>query len=212
MMRVRDFQPLPIVSSGAILGAIAIAIIGAGAAPAMAQGGQFGQGRLVEEIRFGVMNHDINPTGGPGKEDGVDYQLEIIFGAPDVFRYILSPRPYIQYSLNSAGDTDFWSFGLGWQQSFADRFYGELAGGLANHDGVRNLPPDPGDPTRLRLDDERIIFGSRWLFRGSAALGFQVTPRIDVAIVYEHLSHGQVFGDGKNEALDTAGLRAGFKF
>lgn len=200
------------ISTGALLCAASVTGMALAISPAAAQNVIFGEGGLVEEVQFGVMRHDINPTGGERKEDGVDYQIEAIFGAPEFFRYLLSPRPYIQYSLNSAGDTDFWSFGLAWRQNLAGFFYGELQGGLANHDGVRDLPADPGDPNRIRLDDERIIFGSRWLFRGSAALGVRLTPRVDAAIVYEHLSHGQVFGDGKNESLDTAGIKFAYKF
>lgn len=173
-------------------------------APASAQ--------IVEEARLGVMIHDINPGGGESKESGVNFTAEVVFAKPDFFRYILSPRPYVHYSLNSTGDTDFWGLGLTWDKDLYQRFYGEFSGGVANHDGVNELPPDPGDPNRIRLNDQRIIFGSRWLFRAAFAAGVHVTDRIDAALVYEHLSHGQVFGSGKNESLDTAGIRIAYKF
>ncbi len=182
-----------------------LAVAAATGSPASAQ--------FVEEVRLNVMKHDLNPFGADsGKENGVNVVGEVVFAGPDFFKYVLSPRPYALYSWNSSGDTDFWSAGLTWDQDIYGRVYGEVSFGIANHDGVTELPPDPGDPNRIRLDATRIVFGSQWQFRAAGALGVRVTDRIDAAIVYEHLSHGQVFGDGRNEGLDTAGVRLAYKF
>jgi lipid A 3-O-deacylase len=31
-------------------------------------------------------------------------------------------------------------------------------------------------------------------------------------LIYEHLSHGQILGNGRNQGLDTLGLRVAYRF
>ena len=169
---------------------------------------------ILNEVRAGVAAHAIDINGGePTAEEGADVSLEAVFGSPDFFKYILSPRPYVGASVNTSGGTDFWSFGLIWQQSFIDdRFFIEGDFGLARHNGEIDLPPvtDP-DYEDIRQND--ILFGSRMLFRGGVGLGVKLTPHWRVQAFYEHLSNGRIFGDtDRNQGLDNFGVRIGYRF
>ncbi len=188
-----------IVMAAAALGMAAIAL------PAQAQ---------LEEVRFGVLMHDVNVTGNGagGKEDGVNFAAELVFASPEFLSWVGSPRPFIQGSINSDGLTNFGGVGLAWAVDFTDTFYGEIDFGVSVHDGITELPPNPGDPLRIQLDATRVILGSDVLFRTVFALGTHLSDRWDAAVVFEHLSHGQILAQGRNEGLDNIGLRISYKF
>ncbi len=168
----------------------------------------------LEELRLNVMVHDVNLTGNGagGKENGADFQGELVFSSPEFLSWAGSPRPYLNASLNTAGMTNFGGAGLAWQYAFSSAIYGEFDFGLVVHDGIVNLPPNPGDPERIRLDATRVILGSRILFRPTFVLGLHLNERWDAAFVFEHLSHGQILASGRNEGLDNLGLRLSYKF
>lgn len=169
---------------------------------------------ILSEARLGVAAHGLDFNGGdPAVEDGADVSLELLFTSPKPLRYILSPRPYIGGSLNTGGDTDFFSFGLVWQQHvLRDRIFFEADFGLARHNGVLDLPP-PGDPARDDIAANNTLFGSRMLFRGALGAGVRITPRWNAQVFYEHLSNAQIFGEGdRNQGLDNVGVRLGYRF
>ncbi len=168
----------------------------------------------VEEVRIGVMDHDVNVTGNGagGKEGGFNVTAEIVFASPEFLQKLWSPRPYVNLSLNTEGMTSFGGAGLAWQGNMGERFFGEFDFGLVYHDGITTLSPDPGDPERIRLDATRVILGSRLLFRSVASIGVHVNDDWDAALVFEHLSHGQILAQGRNEGLDNIGIRFSRKF
>ncbi|MBL4618074.1 MAG: acyloxyacyl hydrolase [Robiginitomaculum sp.] len=168
----------------------------------------------VEEIRLGVLDHDVNVTGNGagGKEDGVNIAGEIVFASPDFLQWAWSPRPFVNLSVNTHGETSFGGAGLAWQTDIGNRYFAEFDFGVVYHDGISNLPTDPGDPVRIRLDATRVILGSDLLFRSVLGLGFHVNDQWDASIVFEHLSHGQILAQGRNEGLDNIGIRFSRKF
>ncbi len=168
----------------------------------------------LEEVRLNVLVHDVNLTGNGagGKESGADIQGELVFSSPGFLSWAGSPRPYLNGSLNTSGETNFGGFGLAWQQGFTSSIYGEFDFGLVIHDGIVNLPTNPGDPERIRLDATRVILGSRALFRSTFVLGLHLNEQWDAAFVFEHLSHGQILASGRNEGLDNLGIRLSYKF
>ncbi len=169
----------------------------------------------LSEFRIDLMDHDISVLneGTGGKEDGFNIEFEVVFDSPEILSWALKPRPYLNFSWNTEEETNFGGGGLIWTTpDLADRFFGEAAFGVVVHDGVVDLPPSPSDPVRIRLAEERVIFGSRQLFRSSLAAGVHLNETWDAALVFEHLSHGQVFANGKNEGLDTFGVRLAYKF
>lgn len=168
----------------------------------------------VEELRVNVLVHDVNLTGNGagGKESGANIQTELVFTSPQFLSWAGKPRPYLHGSLNTNGETNFASAGLAWQQNFGASLYGEIGFGLTVHDGIVDLPANPGDPDRIRLDATRVILGSRALFRSTFVLGVHVNERWDAAVMFEHLSHGQILASGRNEGLDNLGVRLSYKF
>ncbi|VAV87452.1 hypothetical protein MNBD_ALPHA06-172 [hydrothermal vent metagenome] len=187
-------------------GLLSLALVVAGlASPAVAQ---------VSEFRVAVLDHDVNVTGNGagGKEGGVNVAAEIVFNSPDFLSWAGAPRPFINGSLNTAGQTNFGGAGLAWTANFGERFYGEFDFGLSVHDGITKLSPNPADPERIRLDATRVILGSRVLFRSVFSLGVHVNDNWDAGLVFEHLSHGQILAQGRNEGLDNIGIRFSRKF
>jgi len=168
----------------------------------------------IEEVRLGVLVHDVNVTGNGagGKENGVNIAAELVFSSPEFLSILGSPRPFLNGSINSDGFTNFGGGGLAWAHDFGDTFYGEFDFGLSIHDGIVNLPTNPSDPVRIRLDATRVILGSRVLFRSVFNLGVHVNEDWDAAVVFEHLSHGQILAQGRNEGLDNIGIRISRKF
>src|SRR5215831_3794419 len=48
--------------------------------------------RILDEVKLGLVAHDVG-IGGHHREDGVDVNFEVLFASPDIFKYILKPRP-----------------------------------------------------------------------------------------------------------------------
>jgi lipid A 3-O-deacylase len=169
---------------------------------------------MAAEARVGLMAHDLdlgNENRG-GKENGPSVSLQASFDAPDLLRPLGSPRPWVLASVNLAGDTSFAGAGLAWRLEPTRGPYVEGGLGYVVHDGITTLPDDPGDPVRIERDRTRTILGSRDLFRTHVAIGTRVGARWSAELVYEHLSHGQILGQGRNEGLDNIGIKIGWRF
>lgn len=168
----------------------------------------------VRAIYGGVLYHDVpltNDSSG-GIEDPPNVQAEVQFESPRVFRYIADPSIYVMGSLNTRGDTSFGGFGLNWKFHFAKKWAIEPGIGYVVHNGELEFPFPPGDPRNAGFNDENILFGSRDLFRLTLGLTRDFGRRWSGQIYYEHLSHGQIIGEGRNQGLDSVGLRVAYRF
>ncbi|MEL6568207.1 MAG: acyloxyacyl hydrolase [Pseudomonadota bacterium] len=176
--------------------------------PAMAQA------QLVEEVRAGVLQHNIcvSDCKNANKEDGPTVEGELVFASPDVFRYILSPRPYAIASINTAGDTSYGGVGLVWNFDLAEKWSLEPSLGYVIHDGANESPFPQGSPESEAFAEENVFLGSDDLFRTGLALNRDFGENWGGQLIYEHLSHGQILGDGRNQGLDSAGVRVYYKF
>ena len=176
---------------------------------------------IVSEARLGVLawNPDIgvNPS-NEGQEDGVNFQAELVFHTPKLLRwkYFFSPEPYILGSVNTSGDTNFGGFGLVWDWQLGKKGLWEFENSLGYivHDGAIDIPfPGvPGNLENLELSESNILFGSRDLFRTTFAINRHLSDRLGVSFVYEHLSHGQIIGNGRNQGSDSFGGRIYYRF
>lgn len=176
------------------------------AAPASAQ--------LVEEGRIGVMQHNVCIANckNANKEDGPNVEGELVFASPDFLSFVFEPRPYIVASTNTAGDTNFGGFGLLWNWDFADGWSLEPGLGYVIHDGEVDPQFAPGDPAFVELSSRKVFFGSEDLFRTSLALNRDLGERTGLQLQYEHLSHGQIIGNGRNQGIDNVGVRLYWRF
>ena len=172
---------------------------------------------LLEEGRFGVMAHnaciEITTCDNADKEDGVNLSGQLVFASPDILRWVFSPRPYLTASVNTAGDTSYAGGGFEWAWRFADRWSLEPGVGYVLHDGEHLDNPYPAsDLRRGPFQESELLLGSRDLFLLSASLTRDITPAWGVQLRYEHLSHGQIIGEGRNQGLDELGVRLNYRF
>ncbi|MGE3304007.1 MAG: hypothetical protein AB7M12_12945 [Hyphomonadaceae bacterium] len=167
----------------------------------------------LEEIRFGVMAHNTGilvPQNG-GKEDGVNVHAQLEFSTPGVLRWAFSPRPYVMASVNTAGETSYAAIGLDWRWKFAEGWALEPTLGYAVHDGDIDSPYDKADPRHGPYVEDHLLLGSRDVFRVGFGLTRDLTPRWAAQLQWDHLSHGQILGTGRNEGLDDLGVRLIYK-
>jgi lipid A 3-O-deacylase len=163
------------------------------------------QTRVVDEITFGVLAHDIGLF-DEHVESGADINFEALFTSPDFLGLIGSPRPHLGGSVNTAGNTSVGYFGLTWGITLLENLLaagdgvfanGSLGGALQN--GYISTAP-PG----------RKTLGSTALFRESLELGYRMTPTLSVSAYLDHMSNANLAP--QNAGLTDAGMRFGFKF
>jgi lipid A 3-O-deacylase len=169
---------------------------------------------LIEEARAGVLAHNICVTDckNADKEDGVNVEGELVFASPGIFDIILSPRPYVVGSVNTAGNTSFAGGGLMWTFEFADGWAIEPSLGYVIHDGELESPYPQGDPRSEAFAEDHVFLGSRDLFRTGLALNKDFGENWGGQLLFEHLSHGQILGEGRNQGMDSAGVRIYYRF
>jgi lipid A 3-O-deacylase len=187
------------------LTAAAIMTAAASAPAAMAQ---------VDSIRVGVMEHNICVIDckNADKETGVNIVGELRFKSPDFLGWAGSPHPYVMASVNTDGNTSYAGGGLSWDFEFAPGWSLEPGVGYVVHDGENSNPYANGTPEAAAFFEEHVLLGSTDLFRTSLALTWEFSPGFAVQGIYEHLSHGQILGEGRNQGLDEIGVRAVWKF
>ena len=175
---------------------------------------QTAEAQLVEEVRAGVMRHNICVVDckNANKEDGPTIEGEVVFASPDILRYVLGPRPFAVASVNLSGDTSYAGAGLMWNWDFARRWSLEPSLGYVFHDGTNESPFPQGSPESNAFARENVFLGSDDLFRTGLALNYDFGENWGGQLQYEHLSHGQILGNGRNQGLDSIGLRVYWRF
>ncbi len=181
-----------------------------GAAMALAPGAQAG----VDEVHVGAMAHNICVTDckNADKESGPNVEFQVSFDSPGFLGWAGAPQPYLMGSLNAAGDTSFAGVGLEWRWDFADGWALEPGIGYVVHDGALANPFANGSPEAAAYAEENVLLGSRDLFRTSIGLTRDFAGPWEAQLFFEHLSHGQILGEGRNQGMDQLGLRLGYKF
>jgi len=169
--------------------------------------------QLVEELRAGVFqpNVCVRACDNAGKENGPTVSGEVVFASPAVLAFAGKPRPYVTGSLNLGGDTSFGGAGLVWNWEFADGWAFEPGFGYVLHDGELTFPFPQGDPRNDVVSESKLFFGSRDLFRTSLALNRDLSDKWGAQMMFEHLSHGQILGSGRNQGTDNIGVRVYYR-
>mgnify|MGYP001172011456 CR=1 FL=1 len=167
------------------------------------------QADIVDEVRLGVTAHNICviDCDNADKEDGPNVSAEVVFETPDFLSWALNPRPYLGTSINTAGKTSFYGGGLQWSFPIGDGFAIEPGLGYFLHDGATSDPFPQGSPESFAFTQENVLLGSEDLFRTSLALSWYLSESWGAQIMYEHYSHGQILGDGRNQGMDNLGVR-----
>ena len=159
----------------------------------------------LDEVKLGVLAHDIRFL-ADHVEPGADINVEVLFSSPALLRVLGAPRPHLGLSLNTAGATNYAYGGLTWRGRPWHRLLtlpeglfvaGSLGGGI--HDGqLHSGPPD------------RKLLGSRLLFRESVEAGYQLTQRVSLSVMLDHLSNADLAAP--NQGLTNFGVRIGVTF
>jgi hypothetical protein len=172
------------------------------AAPAIAAdpGPPADPGGYFHRMFFGVLAHDVDGLwSGTRKEDGVDFNGEIVFCRSGISVLAGTLRPNLGLSVNNQGDTSKFYGGVLWEINTNHGFFFVSGLGAAVHNG------------KLDTDDEdKKSLGSRVLFRIPIEVGYQITARHSLSIMFDHISNAYLASP--NEGLDTIGLRYGFLF
>ena len=84
--------------------------------------------------------------------------------------------------------------------------------GYVLHDGELNSPFPQGSPEGDAFTEDHVLLGSRDLFRTTFGLHYDINEAWGAELLYEHLSHGQILGNGRNQGLDNIGVRISYKF
>ena len=153
----------------------------------------------VDEIRVGLLYHDLGLWGGSGNEGGVDFNGELIFSPSlELLSGIL--RPNLGFSLNSEGNTSMIYGGALWEYRWTRGYFVDLGFGLAAHNGET----DEGNADTMNQ------LGSTVLFRTVIEVGFTIGDRHLISLMFDHISNAYLADP--NEGLDTLGIRYGFRF
>jgi lipid A 3-O-deacylase len=145
------------------------------------------------QMRFGVLEHDLNGHGG--KEDGTDVTLEYR-GLPltgRVWRAVFSPRPHIGANINTSGQTSSFYSGLTWLVDIGSFFYASAGFGGAVHNGKL----DTADP-------ERASLGSRLLFHEEVELGLRLGKVWRAGVRVDHMSNANLAS--RNDGITNIGI------
>jgi lipid A 3-O-deacylase len=160
---------------------------------------------VVDEIKAGVLAHDVGFLGDP-VEGGADVVGEVLFKSPAFLSAIGAPRPTLGVSANTEGKTDYAYADLTWTatiwhpaaESEDGLYLGGFLGG-AVHDG------------RLEASSAgNKDLGTRALFHLGIEIGYQITPACSVEAYLSHLSNADI--SSRNPGLNNVGLRTGFSF
>ena len=168
----------------------------------------------IDEVRFAYVNNLQDDHGDivDGKE-GENVEIELVSSSPDFLNIIGSPRPYIMVSGNVSDDgVNFGGVGLLWRWEFADGWAFEPGFGYIVHDGERDNLFADNTAEAAAFSEEHQLLGSRDLFRSSFALEREFGQRFAAQLYWEHMSHGEVLDQGRNQGLDYVGLRLLYRF
>jgi hypothetical protein len=178
--------------------AIVLALSCAPVSSAHAQPSDIWTRSILDEVRLGVLAHDIEPN---PNESGVDFNIELLFKRPtatyrsSLANILLRPRFHVGTSINLDGDTSQLYAGLTWDMPLAPKWSLEVSFGGALHDG-----PTDGSGS--------FSYGCALNFRESISIGYEVSNRWRVYGTVTHMSNAGLCDF--NSGLTSAGVRFGY--
>lgn len=164
--------------------------------------------RLIDEVRFAVLQHDTGVI-GENREDGVDLGVEVLSTPIEALRLIGSPKVVAGALVNTDGYTNQIYLGLQAERTLAsqvfspnDAIYLEGMVGAAWHDGKLDVSGTP-------LEDEWKSHGSRVVFRTGFGVGYRFNEKWSLTATFHHISNADT--SLPNEGSNDIGLRLGMK-
>lgn len=177
----------------------------------------FAQVGPLDEVRLGVLFHDVLPVYRTHHEDGVDLNGELYFVSPvpdrwlsDVrpsLHWLLQPRPSLGVDANTVGATSQVYVSAVWSVDLNN-------GGALWPDGTvfTDFGAGPAYNTGHVVTQSRrhLSLGSNLLFHLSVDLGVRLTRVLSASVYFEHSSNAGLAAD--NPGLNNVGLRMGIRF
>jgi lipid A 3-O-deacylase len=156
---------------------------------------------MNQEIRVGVLRHDVKSELKHVFEKGYDVNLEYLFATPcnSFFDFIFSPRPHVGTSINTRGGTNQFYAGVTWHVDFLSCLWVEVNFGGETHNAK----------LKHRSKKHKAL-GSRLLFREGIALGVQFATHHSVSVLLDHASNARLAKP--NPGLTGFGIRYGYLF
>jgi len=154
----------------------------------------------LPEVRIGLSVHDVGGLwSGTRRESGLDMTAEVILKRPHIPFLGGDVFPNFGVSVNSGDDTGSLYAGLIWEYASRTGIFGGLGLGAALHNGELET-----------ADRHKKQLGSSVLFRIPVELGYNLSRRQRLSILFVHLSNAYLAYP--NEGLDTIGIRYGYSF
>jgi hypothetical protein len=153
----------------------------------------------LDEVRFGLLVHNIEPANA---ETGSDVNFELLLRrftfvhTNALLDVLLQPRIHVGVSANTAGDTSQLYAGFTWDVKLLPKLSLEWTFGGALHNG----------PTGSGQADS---YGCPLNFRESVSLGYALDERWTVYGVLAHMSNGNLCDH--NSGITSIGVRLGYK-
>lgn len=155
---------------------------------------------LLREIRAGILAHDVDYLwSNMHVESGIDVNLEVLFLRPSLSLLGGTIFPNLGITVNDRGNTSKIYGGFLWEWQHRSGLFLDLGLGAAIHDGELDTPLPA-----------RKLLGTRMLFRIPVEVGFRVSNRIRLSLMFSHVSNG--YTAEYNQGLDVLGLRCGYCF
>jgi len=160
---------------------------------------------FISEVKTGFANHDVGFFGSQ-KEDGIDSSFEFLFREINYnLLWLGTPRPHIGATINMTGDTSQAYAGVTWGYKLPKRMFFNFSWGLAYHDGDKIH-----SATNVQTDKKEL--GSSILFREAVEIGWNFYGKDSISLRLDHISNGNLWGEGTNEGLDTFAVLYGYRF
>lgn len=175
-------------------------VLGALAAVAVLQAPSVEAGSLIDELKLGVLAHDVPDlwSGFRAEPNSVDINIEALL-SPSVQFLGGTIRPAIGGSINTEGATSHAYIDARWQYETPSGIFFGVGLGAAIHDGQLEL---------VHLDEKAL--GSRVLFHIPFEIGLRLDGHNSLSAYFEHTSNAYTVDP--NEGLDRLGIRYGYRF
>ncbi len=162
----------------------------------------------IEEVRIGAFAHNIGGGKNGGKEKGPDVALQVGFSKLESWTWVGSPEPIVTLNLNTRSETSFVAVGFNWDFAINDKWAFSPSFGYAIHNADPLMNPyQPWQSSERRAWDlNEIEFNSRDQFWTSLAFERKLDEKSSLYVAFEHLSHGQILGEGQNQGLSNIGV------
>ncbi len=169
-------------------------------------GAAHAEGRLFDEVRVSVLEHDTNWVGNR-KEEGYDIGAEFI--STPLFDSPVNPRFVAGLQVNTEGYTNQIYAGLLAQRDLfsgvfndGDAIFLEGTVGIAYHDGKLDVVGTPEEA-------EWKSHGSDLVFRTGFGVGYRFNERYSLSFGLHHISNADIVEP--NEGSNDIGFRLGMR-